>query len=160
MKTDVSSLNTKLTNLKQSFQSNFDKFGEQITDRVNELNDDLSSVETDVEDLKERIENSKADKISTVRDRCRNCKNNPCLNGKSITKENVVGGAKFTSRCGSGYTKIDGYNKFIYWDYGSGYADSFEGTIKTLALKYSCGKKNQSKSLKIKVNQPLKSYLS
>ena len=65
MKTDVSSLNTKLTNLKQSFQSNFDKFGEQITDRVNELNDDLSSVETDVEDLKERIKNSKAERIIT-----------------------------------------------------------------------------------------------
>jgi len=79
---------------------------------MSNFNDDLSSVETDVSNLKERMENSKPLK-------CKNCKKYPCLKGKTVTVENFVNGAYFRGVYGQeknvvyGYSHIGGFGKFL-----------------------------------------------
>ena len=54
-----------------------------------------------------------------MKDRCYNCKSDPCLDGKPVTEENFVDGAYFRGEYGQnhdifyGYTHIGGFGK--YW---------------------------------------------
>merc|ERR1712074_27157 len=54
---------------------------------------DVSSMATQVKDLKERMKSSKDEKIMTVKDepvKCKNCKSDPCLKGKLVTFGNFA----------------------------------------------------------------------
>ena len=69
------------------------------------MESDVSSMGNEVNDLKEKMKDSKAEKIITVEDEpatCFNCKTNPCLNGKLVI---------FTTKYVDGNTMFNGNEK-------------------------------------------------
>ena len=107
--------------------------------RVNNSSKDVSSIGSFVQDLKEKMKSSKAEKIITVKDepvKCKNCKTDPCLNGKLIIMRDFVDGIKiWESRGGSGCTPINGSKKWVFWD--REYVNP-QKSMSSLKIRYSC----------------------
>merc|ERR1712045_590724 len=64
---------------------------DELKNTVTKLRAEFSSLESDVFDLKDQVEM----KPSPSSARCKDCKSNPCLNGKPVTGKNFVEGAYF-----------------------------------------------------------------
>jgi len=125
-------LDTSFSNLKRNLEGKADvtvghcrglksEVNNLITD-LSKLRKDVSSIGSDVLNLKGKIKSSKAEKIMTAKDEppCENCRKNPCLNEEPVTLENFVKGARVYWTKGNGFgTLTKKEDNHLYFEFRS-----------------------------------------